>query len=369
MQSELLAPIAQSDATVLIFGESGTGKEHLARRIHAASPRHSGPFVAFNCAQASETLIEATLFGHAKGAFTGAHESREGVFQRAHGGTLYLDEIGETSLTVQAKLLRAIQERVFRRIGANEDIKVDVRIIAATNRDLEAAVAKGTFREDLYYRLNVILLKTPPLRERKGDVGLLMDRFLDRFAKKLGKAIQAFSPEARSALESYPWPGNVRELENIVERAITLENSPFISLESLPESIQPYARRPAAAPSAPSPTASPGPVAPAGGGHVKLAVGMDELDGGDKCGCAWKNNVSTMVVSSLPRICDASICLSAYSIKWKYPGRTRMVAHSLESDAHWSACCCALSYCVRSRMDAKKISSDIGKTIWRVSVI
>lgn len=235
--TKLIQRVASSKTNILVIGESGTGKELVARMIHDIGPLKAKPFVAVNCGAIPENLIESELFGHKKGSFTGAVSDKPGLFEVADGGTLFLDEVGELPLGLQVKLLRAIQERVFRRVGGNEDIRVDVRIIAATNRDLEAAVAKGTFREDLYYRLNVILIPTPPLRERKGDVRLLAETFLKRFAEKAGKKVSGFSPEAMEALERYPWPGNIRELENSMERVVTLASDGMVQISALPVTI------------------------------------------------------------------------------------------------------------------------------------
>jgi two-component system response regulator PilR (NtrC family) len=206
--------------------------------IHDSGPLKGKPFVPVNCGAIPETLIESELFGHRRGSFTGAVAEKAGLFEAANGGTLFLDEVGELPLSMQVKLLRAIQERIFRKVGGTEDIKVDVRIIAATNRDLEAAVAKGTFREDLYYRLNVLLIKTPPLRDRAGDVALLAENFVKKFADKQKKEIKGIDKRALAALENYPWPGNVRELENVIERAITLENGDQVSLDSLTANVR-----------------------------------------------------------------------------------------------------------------------------------
>ncbi|MBU6376575.1 MAG: sigma-54 dependent transcriptional regulator, partial [Bdellovibrionales bacterium] len=205
----------------------------VARELHDLSDLKSRPFVPVNCGAIPETLIESELFGHKKGSFTGAVADKPGLFEAANGGTLFLDEIGEIPLSMQVKLLRALQERIIRRVGSNEDVKVDVRIVAATNRNLETAVKKGTFREDLYYRLNVILLETPPLRDRKGDVTLLAEFFLKKFTKKFSKTIQSFDSESLEALEKHSWPGNVRELENVIERAVALEAGETISVSSL----------------------------------------------------------------------------------------------------------------------------------------
>lgn len=234
----MIQKVAASKTNILVIGESGTGKELVARMIHDSSPMKSHPFVPVNCGAIPETLIESEMFGHKKGSFTGAVSEKMGLFEAANGGTLFLDEVGELPLPMQVKLLRALQERVIRKVGGTDDVRVDVRIIAATNRDLEAAVSKGTFREDLFYRLNVILIKTPPLRERKEDIKILANEFLKNLNEKYQKKVANFSPQALQALENYDWPGNVRELENIAERAITLENSDIIHLESLPTALQ-----------------------------------------------------------------------------------------------------------------------------------
>jgi DNA-binding NtrC family response regulator len=228
---------------VLITGESGTGKELIAEAIHAASPRAGKPFVRLHCAALAESLLESELFGHERGAFTGAVTRREGRFKQADGGTLFLDEIGEIPGGTQVKLLRFLQERAFERVGGNETLKVDVRIIAATNRDLNAEVAKGAFREDLFYRLNVVAVELPPLRERKGDVPALASFFLRRYAAENGRAIEGFSDEALARLGAYGWPGNVRELENVIERAVVLCNESRIELKHLPATLVPEAER------------------------------------------------------------------------------------------------------------------------------
>ncbi len=222
--------VANSKANVLILGESGTGKELVARMIHENAPFADQPFIPVNCGAISENLMEAELFGYEKGSFTGALNNKIGLFDMANHGTLFLDEVGELSLTMQVKLLRALQERIFRRVGGISDIHVDVRVIAATNRNLEKEVKNGMFREDLYYRLNVILIKTPSLRERKSDIKLLAENFLKRFSKKAGKNFLGFEQEAIKVLENHSWPGNVRELENCIERAVTVENTNSITL-------------------------------------------------------------------------------------------------------------------------------------------
>src|SRR5262252_2424856 len=222
---EITDQVAPSKATVLIAGESGTGKELVANAIHARSPRANGPFVKLHCAALAETLLESELFGHERGAFTGAVARKDGRFSIADGGTLFLDEIGEISPSVQVKLLRFLQEREFERVGGNETITVDVRVIAATNRDLRQMVAEGKFREDLYYRLNVVTIDVPPLRARRSDVPLLATHFLKRFAEENGKRIEGFTDEALERLTRYAWPGNVRELENAIERAVIVSRA------------------------------------------------------------------------------------------------------------------------------------------------
>lgn len=234
---KLIQTVASSKSNVLVIGESGTGKELVARMIHDISPWKGKPFVPVNCGAIPETLIESELFGHRRGSFTGAIQDKMGLFEVANGGTLFLDEIGELSLPMQVKLLRSIQERVIRKVGGVEDINVDVRIITATNRDLETLVKQGTFREDLYYRLNVILIKTPPLRERGEDIILLAESFLKSAALKQKKEIRGMTPDVVSALKRYLWPGNVRELENVIERAITLETDSQVHLKALPENL------------------------------------------------------------------------------------------------------------------------------------
>ncbi len=237
---ETLTTIRQagpSSATVLLSGESGTGKELLARAIHRASPRSEHAFVAVNCAALPEGILESELFGYERGAFTGADRRREGRFEAAHQGTLFLDEVGEMSPATQVKLLRILQDGEFERLGSNETIKVDLRLVAATNQDLEQAVAGGKFREDLYYRLNVIHVRVPPLRERSGDVPLLANFFLRRYAKKNDKAVEGVTARAMDAMANYSWPGNVRELENVIERAVVLSSDAIIDLDDLPRNL------------------------------------------------------------------------------------------------------------------------------------
>jgi DNA-binding NtrC family response regulator len=229
-----IVQIAPSRATVLIHGESGTGKELIAAAIHQNSPRKDKPFVRLNCAALAESLLESELFGHEKGSFTGAVGRREGRFKQADGGTLFLDEISEIPMAMQVKLLRFLQERQFERVGGNETLSVDVRIVAATNRDLQERVKAGSFREDLYYRLNVVQLDVPPLRVRKSDIPTLAHHFLRRFAEENARNIHGFSDEALKSLLTYPWPGNVRELENAIERAVVMCPEQVIGSEYLP---------------------------------------------------------------------------------------------------------------------------------------
>ncbi|HHD7533609.1 TPA: sigma 54-interacting transcriptional regulator, partial [Escherichia coli] len=230
--------IALSQASVLISGESGTGKELIARAIHYNSRRAKGPFIKVNCAALPESLLESELFGHEKGAFTGAQTLRQGLFERANEGTLLLDEIGEMPLVLQAKLLRILQEREFERIGGHQTIKVDIRIIAATNRDLQAMVKEGTFREDLFYRLNVIHLILPPLRDRREDISLLANHFLQKFSSENQRDIIDIDPMAMSLLTAWSWPGNIRELSNVIERAVVMNSGPIIFSEDLPPQIR-----------------------------------------------------------------------------------------------------------------------------------
>jgi two-component system NtrC family response regulator len=234
----LVRRVAPSEATVLIRGESGTGKELIAKAIHFASPRARGPLVKVNCAALPETLLESELFGHEKGAFTGAIGSRQGRFELANGGTIFLDEIGDLPLHLQAKLLRVLQEREYEKVGSSRPVKVNVRIMAASHRPLEALIKAGQLREDLYYRLNVVTITIPPLRERRTDLGLLIDHFLRRFADKNHKSIQGLTREARDILLRYEYPGNVRELENIIERAVVLTRDDVIGSGDLPLTVQ-----------------------------------------------------------------------------------------------------------------------------------
>jgi two-component system response regulator HydG len=233
-----LRQAAPTSATVLLSGESGTGKELAARMLHDLSPRAAGPFVPVNCAAIPESILESELFGYEKGAFTGAAGRKEGRFERAHGGTLFLDEVGEMSPGVQVKLLRFLQDGIVERLGGKQPVKVDVRIVAATNKDLAGEVKAARFREDLFYRLNVVAIRLPPLRERREDVPLLAAAFLKRLAEKNAKAVTGFAPAALAALEAYGWPGNVRELEHAVERAVVLSREQLIGEADLPEAVR-----------------------------------------------------------------------------------------------------------------------------------
>jgi DNA-binding NtrC family response regulator len=234
---EMVRKAARSEASIMLEGESGTGKELIARAIHANSPRASGPFVAVDCASLPENLLESELFGHEKGAFTGAIRTKAGLMELAHRGTLLLDEVAELPASLQVKLLRALQERQHRRVGGTRNIDFDVRVVSATNRNLDELVSRGQFRKDLYYRLNVIPIKVPPLRERRGDVTLLAHAFLKEFGQLDGHIIKGFDPEAVGVLENYPWPGNVRELQNAVEYACALAEGEAITVRDLPEQL------------------------------------------------------------------------------------------------------------------------------------
>ncbi len=234
----LIEKIAPTNSTVLITGESGTGKELVAKAIHYSSLRKEEPFVSINCGALPETLLESELFGHVKGSFTGAYTDKKGLFEIAHKGTILLDEISEMSLWMQVKLLRVLQEKKIRRVGGTEEKEIDVRIIASTNVDLTERIREGKFREDLFYRLNVIRINLPPLRERKEDIPLLVEHFIKIYNQKTGKNIHGINEDALKILESYPWPGNVRELENCIERAVVFETSDFITSDSIDESIK-----------------------------------------------------------------------------------------------------------------------------------
>jgi two-component system response regulator PilR (NtrC family) len=245
---DLMRSVAPTSSTVLITGESGTGKELVAKAIHALSPRKEAPFVSINCGALPETILESELFGHLKGAFTDAHQNKKGLFEAAHRGTLFLDEVGETPPSMQVKLLRALQERKIRRVGSTDEAEVDVRVISATNVPLETLVAEKRFREDLFYRLQVIPIRTPPLRERREDIPLLAAHFLEKFTAEMGKSVAKVSEEAMGQLMRHGWPGNVRELENVIERAVALETTAAVLPERLPETLR-LPTRAAAAPS------------------------------------------------------------------------------------------------------------------------
>jgi len=238
----MVETIAKTTSTVLITGESGTGKDLVARAIHYNSLRRERPFVALNCGGVPETLLESELFGHMRGAFTGADTNKKGLIEVAEGGTVFLDEIGEMTTTMQIKLLRVLQDRRFRRLGGTEEVQADIRVIAATNQDLEKAVASGRFREDLFYRINVIRMHLPPLRERTDDIPLLAEHFLSKYAEQMKKPVRSVAQASLPLLQTYGWPGNVRELENVIERAVALEQTPAI----LPDSLPPQMRTPGA---------------------------------------------------------------------------------------------------------------------------
>jgi DNA-binding NtrC family response regulator len=231
---ELIARVAATDATVLVTGETGTGKEMVARAIHRASKRRNGPCVAVNCAALTESLVESELFGHGRGAFTGADRAREGLFERPDGGTLFLDEVGELPLEIQAKFLRVLEERKIRRLGGRGEVEVDVRVLCATNRDLKEEIRRGRFREDLYFRLHVFTIALPTLKERREDIPVLVNHFIEKYNAETGKRVQGVSAGALEVLRGYAWPGNIRELRNTVERAMILAEGDVIGEEHLP---------------------------------------------------------------------------------------------------------------------------------------
>jgi len=241
---ELIQKVASGKSTVLITGESGTGKELVARAIHNNSNRKDNSFVSISCSAIPETLLESELFGHQKGAFTGADSDKKGLFEIADGGTFFLDEVSEAPISIQAKLLRVLQEKEFKRVGGVKDIKVDVRVIAATNKNLHDLITDGRFREDLYYRLNVIPIELPPLRERREDISLIASHFINKYNSMNKKNIKGIRPEAMEKLEKYIWRGNIRELENVIERAVLLETTDNIQIESLPDEIKNYISEP-----------------------------------------------------------------------------------------------------------------------------
>jgi two-component system, NtrC family, response regulator PilR len=235
---DLVESVAKTTSTVLVTGESGTGKELIARAVHFHSLRRDRPFVALNCGALPETLLESELFGHMRGAFTGAETTKKGLVEIAEGGTIFLDEIGEMTPMMQVKLLRVLQERRFRRVGGLDEIEANIRVVAATNQDLPKLVNDGRFREDLYYRINVIPVQLPALRERREDIPLIAEHFLVKYREHMGKSVAAISGAAMAVLERYDWPGNIRELENVIERAVALERTPAILVESLPPQIR-----------------------------------------------------------------------------------------------------------------------------------
>jgi transcriptional regulator with PAS, ATPase and Fis domain len=285
---ELLPVMARTDATLLVTGETGTGKDLLAEAVHQASRRAKFPFVKVNCGALPESLLESELFGHARGAFTGAHADKPGMFRLAQGGTLFLTEIGDLPLQLQVKLLTALDDRAFYPLGSSKRVEVDVRVMAGTHRDLQALVAEGRFRQDLFFRLNVLNVRLPPLREREGDVRLLADHFLADFSKRLGKTVRGLSPQAQAVLDRYAFPGNVRELRNVVEYAASVCHGDRIRPEHLPD----YLLRPTAAAGAPAPGGA-GPAAgtAGGGGRVRL----DGLSGK----ATWKDVERRLIVEAL----------------------------------------------------------------------
>jgi two-component system, NtrC family, response regulator AtoC len=284
---DLLDRIAETDTSVLITGESGTGKELVAQAIHQRSARRSGPFVPINCAAMPDALLESELFGHVKGAFTDARAARAGLFLEADKGTIFFDELGELPLQLQPKLLRALQERKLRPVGGDQEIPFDVRVIAATNRDLETAIEEHRFREDLYYRVNVVHVHVPPLRQRASDVLLLAQHFLQRFAASLGKPVTALMPEAADRLVHYAWPGNVRELQNCMERAVALTRFDRIGVDDLPDKI----RQHKGAPRAPLAAEDPGEVVPLEEVERRYIAWAVEQLGGNKTLAAQKLGV------------------------------------------------------------------------------
>ncbi len=257
--------VVASDSSLLVLGETGVGKERLARAIHAEGPRRGGPFLAVNCSALSETLLESEIFGHEEGAFTGATRARRGLFELAHRGTIFLDEVGDMAPSLQAKLLRVVQDREILPVGGEEPVRVDVRIMAATNRDLARDVAEGRFRSDLYYRLGVVTLTLPPLRERREDIPALLESYVEHFRVRLGRGVRGIAPAALVALVRYDWPGNVRELVNVVERAVLLGSGPLIELEDLPPQVARAARQ---APPAPGDAVPPPASPPEGAGTI-----------------------------------------------------------------------------------------------------
>jgi PAS domain S-box-containing protein len=310
---ELLPVMARTDATLLVTGETGTGKDLLAEAVHASSRRAKFPFVKVNCGALPESLLESELFGHARGAFTGAHADRPGMFRLAQGGTIFLTEIGDLPLQLQVKLLTALDDRAFYPLGSSKRVEVDVRVIAGTHRDLEALVAEGRFRQDLFFRLNVLNVRLPPLRERDGDVRLLGAHFLEQLSKRLGKSIDGFTPQAQTVLDRYAYPGNVRELRNIVEYAASVCRDGKIRPEHLPE----YLARAAAAPPRP------------GGEHDAAARGRPRVDG-LSAATTWKDVERRLIMEALVE-CQGSRGDAARKLGW---GRStlwrKMKRHRIE---------------------------------------
>jgi transcriptional regulator with PAS, ATPase and Fis domain len=291
--------LARTDATLLVTGETGTGKDLLAEAVHQASRRAKLPFVKVNCGALPESLLESELFGHARGAFTGAHADKPGMFRLAQGGTLFLTEIGDLPLQLQVKLLTALDDRAFYPLGSSKKVEVDVRVMAGTHRDLQALVAEGRFRQDLFFRLNVLNVRLPPLREREGDVRLLADHFLGQLSKRLGKAIGGLSPQAQTVLDRYAYPGNVRELRNIVEYAGSVCRGEKIRPEDLPD----YLARGAA------PAGAPAPAGGAGGGGARVA--LDAVSGK----ATWKDVERRLIMEALLE-CRGSRGEAATKLGW-----------------------------------------------------
>jgi len=309
---DIVNRVAATSASVIILGETGTGKELVAGAIHYNSPRARGPFVRVNCAALPEQLLESELFGHEKGAFTGADRLRVGRFEHANGGTLFLDEVADMSLFTQAKVLRVVQEKEFERLGSNEPVRTDVRIISATNKDLAERMRRGLFREDLYYRLNVVSIRLPPLREREGDISLLIQFFLKKFAAQMGKRLRGIEPAALRELTRYRWPGNIRELENTMERAVLLADGDVLRAEDLPlffgreeggeeatsaEAAQPGCE-PGSEPGVGLPRDGPQVRLPAGGIHLEEAERQLILQGLQRCGWVQKDAARLLGLSS-----------------------------------------------------------------------
>jgi two-component system response regulator PilR (NtrC family) len=298
-----IGTVAMGESTILITGESGTGKELVARAIHEASPRRKQPFVSINCGAFPETLLESELFGYMKGAFTGAGANKKGLFEAANGGSIFLDEIGDMTAAMQVKLLRVLQERVLRPLGGTNEVAVDVRVIAATNLDLPSRIQQGLFREDLYYRIAVINIHLPALRERVEDITSLTYSFLRQYAERAGKGITGITPEALRCLESYCWPGNVRQLENAIERAVALETTSEIQLERLPETIRNRSNA-------------------IEGDLFSLPEGAFDLEG-------FLAQVETSLISQALRQCDGNQTLAAQRLKLT-KGSLRHKMHTLQ---------------------------------------